>query len=103
MKLFPTLFAYNAPLRGPKNYRDLNKVITGINYDLESVRKVNLQHEVDILTNNYYITEGIGESISDIPQAGVVNDEAYNYCGTEDISSQLNYINNKLDNMLKKL
>lgn len=109
MRIYPTIYRYNASYRGPKDSRELNKVVTSIKYDIGTSSKVLLEHQEVINSNLNYLVNGKAASVSNINPTGIIGNDANGevisckFRPIQEVSNGLNSISTKLDNILKNL
>jgi hypothetical protein len=103
MKIYPTLYRYNAPYRGPRSYRELNKVLTSIGHDISKAKEANLVHSEAIETNIRFCNTKDGTEVSNFNSSAVIGEETRSFQPLNEIRKKINSMDDKLDNILKNI
>lgn len=103
MKIYPTIYNYIAPYRGPKNHKELSKLITSIKHDIETVKLTAKDHKDIIKSNIKFIVEKTDINNSNIEPICLLEQEKYEYKSLSEITAKLNSIDLKLDQMISEL
>lgn len=103
MKIYPTIYRYNAPYRGPKNSDELNKLLTSIGHDIDVMHKVIEEHKEFIDENFLFSLYRKEECNSNIETNGLIDGKQANFLSVRELATSINSIENNLDNMLKNL
>lgn len=103
MRIYPTLYRYNAPYRGPKNYKEINKVMTSIAYDIDTVKEISREHEDSIESNmDFYIYKN-SECISNLEPQGEIESNILEFKPGITMAKAVNSMDDRLDNMIKNI
>jgi len=81
--IYPSIYSFNAPYRGPKQSKEINKLFTSIAYDLAAVETESEDQNVkakDILS--FYIKTEPSPSTR-FPTAGIIDGTNYKYAGID--------------------
>ena len=103
MKIYPTIYRYNAPYRGPKNSEELNKLLTSIRHDINVMQKTTEEHRKIINENFLFSLYRQTECNSNIDTNGLIDNKQINFSSIREIATSINAIEDSLDNMLKNL
>lgn len=102
--IYPTVYFFNAPYRGPKSRIEINKIFTSIIYDIATVYDEAAMQEEQVPKNLSYCTENRGELGIDLDTAGLVNGtDNYSYIGTHTMGKKINNLMFKAEEILKNL
>lgn len=102
--IYPSFYKYNAPYRGPRDSKELNKTLTSIKHDINIAKLENEKHRDAIYEN---IKHAIGSSdkamTGEMNTAVELNGELQKYEGIDVLSNKLRDMESQLNAFLKNL
>lgn len=103
MRIYPTTYRYNAPYRGPRNYIELNKLLTSIGYDIDTAISSSKLHK-EMINHNFIFSLYKEEQLeSNMGTYGEINGQQESYASIRELANSINVMNSKLDSMLKNI
>ena len=113
--IYPTMYSFNAPYRGPKASKDIDKLFTSIIYDVSTVSTELASQSNKTYTNLKFCVNASVDPFTIFQTAGTIDGIDYNYRGIDTkkdevveesdlgLNQSLNNIEMKLDHILENL
>lgn len=103
MEIYPTLYRYNAPYRGPRDFKEINKVLTSIGHDIGVVEEAIRDQKESIDRNLRYYQEEKGDYVANIDSYGKIQGIHVELLSQKEIRNKLNSMSLNLDRMIANL
>jgi hypothetical protein len=101
--IYPSIYNFNAPYRGPKEDKEIKKLFTSITHDI-SVVFTELEAENITFSNNlkFCVSANIDPPLN-IDTAAVINDSMYSYQGITKLSQSIDNMQSRINQILENL
>lgn len=102
--IYPSLYRYNAPYRGPRDSKELSKTLTSIKYDIDTLTAEAKRQENDISNNIKHAIGEIDTALTDKMTTAVeINEDDQKYEGLNYVQIKLRLIDRELDAFMRNL
>jgi hypothetical protein len=101
--IYPSIYSYNAPYRGPKEDKEISKLFSSIEHDLITVYDALTDKDAVLPSNLEFFICGDGSLSVKTETASIINDSLYSYKGIDDIARDMNGMSMRINNILEKL
>jgi len=99
----PTIYSFNAPYRGPKESKEVNKLFTSITYDISIVYDELVRLGILTTDNLRFCVNAGAQPQMEFTSAGNINSEHYNYKNINALNQKLNALDSIAQNILADL
>jgi hypothetical protein len=102
--IYPTIYKYNAPYRGPKSAKEINKVLTTVAHDSEEVYK-ELTRQAEMARENHKHGIGLSDTFYSENMTGYTEtgDFSQGFKGLVEMEKSIRDMDRMLDAYLRNL
>lgn len=101
--IFPSIYPYKAPFRGPKVKNEINKLFSSVVHDISIVYNELEKKSAVIPDNLKFQMMSDRIPLTNVPTVRAIENEVYIYKGVDNLANSLNGMSMRIEHILENL